>query len=827
MDRQNIYGRSGAPLRRPVFSSGLTTLAVSLLLAFAGTPGAARAQEAPVAIRIAAQPLGGALLQLADQAGLELAYAPGTVQDVQAPAVSGDLTPDQALRSLLAGTGIEFRRAGKRVSLSRPVADTAQLEPVVVQGAYDNLTEGSHSYAYSGPSATSTKLGISAKETPQTISVMTQQRIEDQGLTSIQEVLQQTPGLTLVALGSEKYQVLSRGYPINNYQLDGVNTYTKVYGLNSTPSQTLADMAIYDHVEVLRGASGLVTGAGNPSGTINMIRKKPTREFLASVELSGGTWDTYRGAVDVSGPLNDAASVRGRFVSAYQDGDSFIDGYGKKRQIVYGVLEADVTDDLRVTAGVDYQHYKSKGAFGYTGVPMFFSNGQQTDFPRSFSAAGRNADNSGDATNAFVTLEQSLGNEWKAKLSTSYVRESQVENLLFLGSDTGFADQVTGEGISLAATRRDHHATTKGLDLNVQGPFSLFGRRHELVLGFEYLSYRDLFDGSFDTTGLDGKPVNIYTWNRSGSPKYGEKYVDQDRFMHQRSVYAAGRFELADGLKAIIGARRFDYDYDYAVRTTDNLWNTHSPESERGVITPYAGLIYDVTRQHSVYASYTNIYQPDSSLDRNGALLDPVEGANYEVGLKSTWLDGALTSALAVYQIRQDNLPEPDPGYLVPGTDSAAYRSVKGARTNGFDIELNGELTPGWNIAAAYSFNRTKDANGKRISTTSPMHLAKLWTTYRLPGDWHRLTVGGGVNWQSGIHMTVAPWQIGHDVTAKQKAYAVTNLMARYQFNKQLSGTLNVNNVFDKQYIASLDSNFYSGMYGAPRNVMLNMRYAF
>ncbi|TGC32089.1 TonB-dependent receptor [Pseudomonas citronellolis] len=235
-----------------------------------------------------------------------------------------------------------------------------------------------------------------------------------------------------------------------------------------------------------------------------------------------------------------------------------------------------------------------------------------------------------------------------------------------------------------------------------------------------------------------------------------------------------------------------------------------------------------VDRLESVYASYTSIFQPQSYRDRNGSPLDPREGDNYEIGLKSELFDGRLNTAIALYMIKQDNLAESDPGQTVPGTDGeTAYRAVSGAKTKGFDLEASGELLPGWNLTASYSHSVTKDSDGERLNTVAPAEMFKLWTTYRLPGEWETLTVGGGANWQSGIHFTATPWQLGQTVKAKQEQYTVVDLMARYRFTEQVSATLNVNNLFDKKYLSALDTTFYGGYYGDPRNVMLTTQYRF
>ncbi|WP_338132812.1 TonB-dependent receptor domain-containing protein [Pseudomonas citronellolis] len=161
------------------------------------------------------------------------------------------------------------------------------------------------------------------------------------------------------------------------------------------------------------------------------------------------------------------------------------------------------------------------------------------------------------------------------------------------------------------------------------------------------------------------------------------------------------------------------------------------------------------------------------------------------------------------------------------GADRPRHRRRDGLSRRLRRQEASGELLPGWNLTASYSHSVTKDSDGERLNTVAPAEMFKLWTTYRLPGEWEKLTVGGGANWQSGIHFTATPWQLGQTVKAKQEQYTVVDLMARYRFTEQVSATLNVNNLFDKKYLGALDTTFYGGYYGDPRNVMLTTQYRF
>ncbi|WMD22429.1 TonB-dependent siderophore receptor [Achromobacter seleniivolatilans] len=805
-------------------------------LALAATPWQTQAQGAPAAVTayaIAAGPLESVLNQYAEQAGLALSYDPAFTRDLRSPGLNGTASVDAAFGQILSGTGLSaVRTAERRYTLQRNAAQAGpvQLEAVTVTGSgVPQPSEGTDSYTTAATN-TATRLNLSLRETPQSISIITRQRIDDQSLNSINAVLAQTPGISVQNMGSERFNVLSRGYAIDSYQIDGVPTIVEVGTQDVSPS--LADMAIYDRVEVLRGAAGLMSGAGEPSGTLNMIRKRPTREFQGHVTAGAGSWDLYRAEADLSGPLNASGSVRGRAVAAYQQNRSFIDYYQQKRQVFYGIVEADLTDSTLLTAGVDHQRNQPRGSMGGLGVPLFFSNGKQMDLDRSTNVASRNNFFDVDATNVFMSVDQKLANDWSVKFSANRLESQRDFQTVMASVSSGFANEQTGFGMPLWIQGGDSRQVQNGLDLHIEGPYTLWGRRHDFVMGLSFTESQTLSDVYRDTSGYAARnPFNLYTWgNQAVSPNLVKNY-DNDTYTRESGGYVATRLRPTDALSLIAGARISSYKWDYRQAFADPasaIYDQALLAKKDNVITPYAGIVYDIDAVHSVYASYTSIYKPQYYRDRTGAALAPRDGVNYEAGLKSEWFAGALNSSLSIFQVRQNNLAVADDGYTVPGTDNvAAYRAVPGARTNGVDMELIGEVLPGWNVAASYTYSRTEDSTGARIKTVMPEHIAKLWTTYRLPDAWNRLTVGGGVNWQSAMHYSVTPWQLKKTVTARQDAYAVVNLMARYDFSRQVSATLNVNNLFDKKYLNSLDTTFNTGYYGAPRNAMLNVRYAF
>lgn len=804
------------------------TRALLLAALIAASAAPVHAQDNAVPIHIPRQALSEALLQLADQTQLQVFFSPALVQGLTAAPVQGRMNPEDALRTLLQGSGIEYRREGNAITLSRPASDATQLAPVRVVGRRLPVTEGSQSYASHGPSAIATMLDMTLRETPQTVSIMTRQRIEDQSLDNIGSVLQQAPGISIQNIGSDRYTIYSRGYAIDNYQLDGLSTLSDIVSQNIP--QGLADMAIYDRVEVLRGAPGLLTGAGDPSGVVNLVRKRPTADFQGHAELGYGSWDQMRAQVDLSGPLLANGRLRARLVGAHQQGNSYMDYFKPKKDIVYGVLEADLTDKTLLTVGMDYQKNNPRGSTG-SGLPLFYNTGEQIDYSVNASPGARWSTNTMEVTNSFLKLDHQLPGDWTLALAANHMEGRRSGERA--DASWGYPDPLTGKGVKLYGGVSSAKQRQTSVDIHAKGPFQLFGREHEMVLGFNSSKY-DNFHEPMRYAGIEGTAVNnMFEWdNNPARPTIsGEKLFDYDLSVKQYGGYTALRLKPRDDLAVILGARISNYRYSLSQQYPDpKLARSNSLKTmdESNVITPYAGIVYDLNREHSVYASYTSIFKPQSYRDRNGDFLDPRRGNNYEIGLKSEMLDGRLNSSIALYQIRQDNLAEVDQGYIVPGTErEAAYTAVKGAKTQGLDLELTGEVLDGWNVAFSYTYSQTKDAKGERIKTLVPRHMAKLWTSYRLPGEWNRLTVGGGVNWQSKINFTATPWDLGKTVTGEQKSYAVVNLMGRYDISKQLTATLNINNLFNKKYLSALDQTFYTGYYGAPRNAMLNLRYSF
>ena len=803
------------PLARAIHLAFATGLALGSL-AVASAVQAQPAANSILRFDIAAAPLDQALSQFGRQAGIPLSIDASLTAGKNSPGVKGSFSVEQGLARLLAGTGLSaFRTDSGNYLLAQAVEPGGALElgaTSINSRLLGETTEGTGSYT-TGSTSTATRMNLSIRETPQSISVVTRQRMDDQQLNSVTQVLNQTPGITMSQDGGLRYNIYSRGSAINTYQLDGVTT-TQENQTRNMPS-TLLDMTLYDRVEVVRGATGLMTGAGEPGGVVNLIRKRPTRAFQSHVQATVGAWDYYRGEADVSGPLTEGGDLRGRLVAAKQKNGSFRDWYKEEKDILYGVLEADLNEDTLLRFGVDYQKFKGTGS---PGVPLIYNNGQQTHFSRSTSSGARWMYDELETTNYFMAAEHRFANDWQLKLAANYMTSDRDNYNGSYQTSTGrsWINEATGEARMLRYNA-EADQTQRGIDATLQGPFSLFGRTHEFITGFNYQDYKN------DHTGYDVgiSFVNFNDWDnylpRPGDTGAVGEILDIKS--SQRGTYAAFKFNVLDDLNVIVGARSSDYDYDYY------YWSGEPQTTkmhERGEVTPYAGIIYDLTPEQSVYVSYSDIFKPQSNRDINGSIIGPVVGSNYEVGWKGEFYGGRLNASTALFLVKRDNLAVADGSETVNGTvGEQAFKAAQGTETKGIDMELSGEVLPGWQVMAGYSHARTEDADGVRQLTQLAMDTFRFWNTYRLQGDWNKLTVGGGVSWNSGTSLYYSTLK----ARATQDDYTVASLMARYQLTEHLAATLNVNNLFDEKYYSGIGGSV--GHYGDPRNASLNLRYDF
>ncbi|MCK9796970.1 TonB-dependent receptor [Pseudomonas sp. MAFF 302030] len=801
------------PLARAVHAAALGLIIAGGSLTAAAAHAVEQSAQQNPTYHVPAGNLSSALSEFASQANITLPIEPGLVEGLRSPGLNAATSVEGGLQQLLKGTGLQASPQGNGLYLLAPQVAGTSLElgatSITGQGL-TATTENSGSYT-TGTMQTATKLPLSLRETPQSVSVVTRKRMDDKAMTSISDVVKSAPGIFLNNSGGAGRPTFSaRGFDVDTIMYDGFPTSFLTY----LPSGE-ANLAMYDRVEIVRGAAGLTQGAGNPAGAINLVRKRPTHKFQATLTGSAGSWDDYSGTLDVGGPLNENGTLRARTVVSRQDAKSFRDSVESDADLFYGVVDADLSESTTLTLGA----YRQKNHTNYIwgGLPMARGGGH-LGLPRD-TFLGHDWEYSDNRTTGyFATLEHGFANDWTLRVAAM---QSKTDTDVLASSVWEYdRHYLWTEAMEQKET---------GYDVALSGPFQMLGQEHDLTVGVSkrQLDYRsgDAWSAFIDTGS------NPFEWDPRGHAK--PDYVTGDNGLPetttQDSVYASTRLRLTEPMSLILGGRLDWYEFEDRANTDGSYKVTRN-------LTRYAGLVYDLDANHSVYVSYTDIFKPQSSKGLDRKVIAPVVGENYEVGIKGEYFDGALNASMAVFQIDQKNRAQdlPDSKGCGSGATSACYEAAGLVRSRGIDLEIQGAVTDNLQLAAGYTYTQTQyvsDATASRegedFDRKKPRQLFKLSTIYTLPDELQRWRIGGDVYQQSSIRTSG-----GTGATAwknQQGSYTVVGLVAGYKASEHLDLQLNVNNLFDRTYYSSVANGAYSpyDIYGDPRNLKLTARYSF
>ena len=685
-------------------------------------------------------------------------------------------------------------------SATTPVSnENAQLETITLQAEQENptVTEGTKSYTAKSAN-TSTKLNLSLRETPQSVKVLTREYLDDTNTNSLQEMLNNVTGITTNRWDERQYPT-ARGFDVDYYLFDGVPSSAEADIANDP------DLSMYDRVEVVKGANGLMTGAGNPAVAINMIRKHANaKELTGTLSSSYGSWNAWNSMADLSAPLNADGSVRGRVVVKHESTDSFADLYEKENNLFYGVLDADLTDSTYLSVGASYQDLERSG-IKWGGLPAFYSDGSLTDFDRDLTVTSDWTYWNTQTTTAFTQFKQKLFDDITLNVNYDYREINADTALLYLLPN--LADKETNSSTGLWPYSDTSKNTQHNADIYVSAPFTIAGLSQEIVAGYMYNQSKktDRYWGSptLDNSTIDFDnfiPSNVIGSidNNIANPAYKTT---------QTGAYLAGKFTLLDPLKLVAGVRVSNWEYE----SEDGKGNRKFEDE----VTPYAGLIFDFLDNYSWYASYTGIFKPEDKQDVNQQYLDPREGESYETGLKGEFFNKQLNASLSVFQTQQNNVAEEAGTIFIDGLATKYYRSVDGVESKGFELELDGKLTDKWDMSFGVAHFNAEDASGKKVQTSAARTSANLFTKYTLD----KWSLGGGLNYKSKAYKDEDLGRVTQD------AYVLANLMAAYQVDQNIKLQLNLNNLFDEKYYEGIGQD--AMVYGAPRNATLTFRYQF
>ncbi|ENB9666366.1 TonB-dependent receptor [Pseudomonas putida] len=766
------------------------------------------------------------LNRIASQSGHIIALEPALVRGKQAPAVVGQMSAEQAMQAALAGSGLQLRVSSEGHFSVAPASlggDVMELGSTSITDNYvDATSEGTGSYA--ARAVTLGKGTHTLKEIPQSVTVITRKQLDDQGITDLQDALNHTTGIVGAQGIGPGVVVTSRGFQIDDWQYDGVPIPRNNYSLGNWATQ---DLVFFDRVEILRGASGLLQGTGSPGGAINLVRKRGQATPTVTLTGKAGSWDHYGLQLDAGGPLTADGRVRGRLVADEDQSDSFIDYQWSKSHSLYGALDIDLNDATTVGAGISYNRQQSRPML--RGIPRY-ATGKPVDVPRSTYTGARWSRAETDVTTYYLDLEHRFNEDWAFKAAA--VRMDETNTSTHQRTQTvGEGLEPDGSGVEYADWITDFHSTKLGLDMNVVGHFDTGPVAHEVTFGGNYSKltsddgYWRTFGGNDSIFDIDHDRPEPSRDSLLAAP-FG-RHESSGYDIRQKGLYGAWRVKPTDRLTLILGSRVSWFDYSYASTTYRGLnpgqVNPTSRMTETGEVTPYAGFVYDLTREWAWYASYTDVFVPQTERAVGNTPLKPVIGSNYETGFKGELLDGRVNASIALFRYDQENRAVTDTASGFACDDWYCSTASGKVRSQGVEAEISGEVLSGLQLFAGYTYNTTKFLEdpvdkGRTFSQWTPKHMLRAWADYTLPLD--------GQRWSTGLGFTTQSHTLGYERTYTVPGYTVWSARLAYQLTPEVNVAVNANNLFDKKYwVAGFNQLNGSNNYGEPRNFLLTVKY--
>ncbi|CAH0130494.1 TonB-dependent siderophore receptor [Pseudomonas carnis] len=650
-------------------------------------------------------------------------------------------------------------------------------------------------------SASATRTDTAIHETPQSISVVSKDVVEDLGATRLQDALDYAGGVgrannfggqgltTFTVRGFTTGEFYRNGFPINR-------------GYPNMP-----DANTIERLEVLRGPATMLYGRGDPGGTFNVVSKQPLAERTVTLGSQLNDQGMKRGTLDASGPLDEEGRLAYRLNVVGEGGDTFRDHVETERYGVTPVITWQATDDTKVTFEGDFMRNNHPLDRGLTRFPNQRGTPSRDTFWGDKDAGKLHNDNN----MAQLRFEHALSDNWTLGGGFQWLDGSLKGNAIEANGPGSLG--ADGRTLQRNFNYRKLEWTDKDYQLNLTGHFSTGGFDHTLLTGIEYedYDYKSIIQRSSAAAGT--YPIDIF------DPVYGQPRPALTRTpTHDKEnlkTYAAfvqDQVALTERLKVLAGARfeRFEHDYQNYVGKS---W-----QAADNAVTPRVGVIYDLTDTVAVYADAARSFKPNTGASREGGGFAPEKGKSYEMGIKWEALDRQLSVDAAIYQIEKKNVLTTDP---VDNTFSVAAGQV---RSRGFDLNVAGNLTPEWRVIGGYAYvdaEVTRDntlRSGTRLMNI-PRNSFSLLNVYEFQdGALKGLGLGAG-----GKYVDQRAGQTANTAFSMD-AYTVVDLLGYYKVNERVRLNLDVKNLFNREYEEGAFGNIYAYP-GAPRTVQVGIAY--
>ncbi|MGK9047771.1 TonB-dependent siderophore receptor [Stutzerimonas chloritidismutans] len=689
-------------------------------------------------------------------------------------------------------------------ALTCPAVVSANDEPPAEPLALEEMQVTASAERAGGPvqgyratrSASATRTDTAIHETPQSISVVPAQVVEDIGATRLEDALDYAGGVERGNNfgGQGLTEFLVRGFSTQEFYRNG---FAVNRGYPNMP-----DASTLERIEVLRGPASMLYGRGDPGGTFNIVSKQPQAERRTVLGSQVNTDGLRRGTLDTTGALDESAAFTYRLNLVAEGSDSFRDHVESERYNIAPVLRWQLSDDTALILEGDYLHNRHPMDRGLTRYPN-----QAGDLSRDRFLGEESA---GKLTNQNATtqlrLEHQLDSQWMLRGGIQYLDGSldggAVEN-------NGLASD--GRTVGRNYSERWLNWNDLAVQANLEGHFDAAGLAHTLLLGVEFDDFN--YDSQIDRSGgaTSDFPIDLY------DPVYGQPLpaltrttTYDDENLKSYAFFLQDQIALTERLTAQVGARleRFEQRYE------NKLTPAGSWEQAHNAVSPRFGLIYDLTEELAVYANTSRSFKPNRGADRSSQAFDPEKGIAHEVGIKYELPEHDLSVTAALFHITKENVLTSDP------VDSNYQIAAGEARSRGFDISVAGNITPQWRVIGGYAYvdaevTESSSASmpaGTRLANV-PRHSFNLLDTYEFAeGPLAGLGVGMGIKY-------VGDRKGGATSTAfDMDAYTTVDLLAYYPLTERVRLNLNLNNLFDEEYEERAWGNIWAYP-GAPRTL--------
>ncbi|MBP5971844.1 TonB-dependent receptor [Brasilonema sp. CT11] len=674
---------------------------------------------------------------------------------------------------------------------TQPRANDDEPIELVVTGQQDG---------YNSSDATSaTKTDTSLRDIPQSIQAIPATVLQDQQARNLAEAVRNVPGVAQGGNSSTRgtfEQPLIRGFDAS---LDILRN-----GLKDTSNQFQGfDTAGLERVEVLKGPASVLYGQGSLGGVINYVTKQPLSEPYYAVEASLGSFNFYRGAIDLSGPLNPSKTVLYRLNLAGQTTESFLDFYEQQKYFVAPVVSWQISDRTKVAFSGEYQVRPQK--FGQIGIPALGSvlpNPNGT-IPRNRNISEPYATVDTSALRLGYDLEHRFSSNWQLRNAFGFTSFQRYKVWVF---STALEDDKRTLDRNYQGGNDD--LRSYNLDTYVVGKFATGSIGHQLVTGVNFIKFSSDANNTFRPIAALDLFNPVYGTQPGPINRRAKPFSSSDAL----GIYVQDQVTLTSNLKLLLGLR-----FDTFNQSTGNRFNNTEEKLSDDAFSPRVGIVYQPIEPISLYANYSRSFTPNTGTAFDDSAFQPERGTSYEVGIKGD-ISNRLSATFAYYDLTRSNVLTSDPqnpGYSIQTGEQGS---------KGVELSLAGEILPGWNIIAGYAYTDatiTKDndlAVGNLLDNV-PKHRFNLWTKYEIQsGRFKGLGFGLGLFY-------VGERQGDLENTFTLPSYFLTEAAIFYKQDR-FRAAVNFKNLFDVDYFESA-LNRNNLFYGDPFTVQGTISWEF